>query len=245
MTERLYDDPDLVDFYDLDNGWGADLEFCAGLARDAASVLDLGCGTGVFGAAIAAGREVVGVDPAAAMLDVARCRPGGEAATWVVGDARTVRLGRRFDLVVLTGHAFQVFLTAEDRAAVLATIACHLAPDGRFVFDTRNPSVEEWREWTPAESRRVVDHPVHGRVEGWNDVSYDAATGIARYDTFYDLAGGRRLHAEARIAFIDQETLAAEITAAGLVVERWLGGWDGRPIAATAPEIIPIGRLAD
>jgi len=38
------------------------------------------------------------------------------------------RLGRRFDLVVLTGHAFQVFLTDDDQRAVLSTIAEHLAP---------------------------------------------------------------------------------------------------------------------
>ena len=48
MEDRLYSDGDLAQFYDLDNGWGPDLGYCAKLAKDAGSVLDLGCGTGAL-----------------------------------------------------------------------------------------------------------------------------------------------------------------------------------------------------
>jgi SAM-dependent methyltransferase len=44
--DRLYRDPQLVDFYDLENGWGKDDDYCRDLAATATSVLDLGCGTG-------------------------------------------------------------------------------------------------------------------------------------------------------------------------------------------------------
>ncbi len=110
MIDRLYHDAALAHFYDLDNAWGDDLALCAKLAETASSVLDLGCGTGRFAVTLT-GKEVVAVDPASAMLDVARGRPGGEMVTWIEEDARTVRLGRRFDLVVMTGHAFQCFLS--------------------------------------------------------------------------------------------------------------------------------------
>lgn len=242
--ERLYADPALVEFYDVENGWAADHAFVAELAASAGSVLDLGCGTGALAAALSADRHVTAVDPAAAMLGIARSRPGGSRVAWVEGDARDVRLGRCFDLVALTGHAFQVFLTEADRAAVLATIAVHLAPGGRFVFDTRNPAAEAWRGWVPERSRRRIEHPRHGSVESWNDVDYDAASGVARYDTFYALADGEILHAEARIAFVARDVLAAAIAEAGLAVDRWLGGWDGAPWRAASPEIIPIGRRA-
>jgi len=65
--DRLYADPDLVQFYDLDNGWAADQEYCCRMAQNARSVLDLGCGTGQFAAAIGKDREVFGVDPAPIM----------------------------------------------------------------------------------------------------------------------------------------------------------------------------------
>lgn len=242
-ADRLYDDPDLARFYDLENGWAEDLDHCRTAAEGCASVLDLGCGTGLFAASLA-GRDVVGVDPAAAMLDIAARRPGGERVRWIRGDARTVRLGRRFDLVVLTGHAFQVFLTDQDRAAVLGTIAAHLAPEGRFIFDSRNPEFRQWRAWTPANSKRHIEHPEAGRVVAWNDVSCDPDTGIVTYGTFYELADGRLLSSQSKIAFPSQERIASLIDAAGLTVERWLGDWSGTPFSSDSPEVIPVGMAA-
>lgn len=242
--DRLYQDPDLARFYDLDNRWGPDLDYCVRLATDARSVLDLGCGTGQLAANLAETRGVVGVDPATAMLDIARSRPGGERVTWIEADARSVRLGRRFDLVVLTGHAFQVFLTKEDQDAVLSTIAAHLAPGGRFVFDTRNPAAEAWHGWSPEQSRRRLEDPELGPVEAWNDAVHDAASGIVTYRTHYRIEGsGRHVSAASRIRFTAREPLAAMLTAAGLAVEEWLGDWRGGTFRPTSREIIPLGRL--
>jgi len=239
-ADRLYGDPDLAQFYDIENGWAEDLDHCRSLAEGCASVLDLGCGTGLFAASLTQG-DVVGIDPAAAMLDIAAKRPGGERVRWIQDDARTVRLGRRFDLVVLTGHAFQVFLTDEDRAAVLRTIATHLAPEGRFIFDSRNPETRQWRAWTPANSRRHIEHPALGRVLAWNDASCDPVTGIVTYGTFYKLADDRLFSSQSKIAFPSRERLASLIDAGGLTAEQWLGDWSGTPFSPTSPEIIPVG----
>ena len=245
--DRLYHDPALADFYDLENGWerSPDFAYCRAFAADAASVLDLGCGTGELAVALAGERLVVGVDPAAAMLEIARAKPGAKRVDFVEGDARTVRLGRRFDLVLLTGHAFQVFLTVEDRRAALATIAAHLAPGGRFIFDSRNPACREWEEWGPEESMRLVEHPRFGAVSAWNDVTHDPATGIVTYETHYEIrATGRRLSAASRIAFPQKAELDALLAEAGLKVERWLGDWEGGDWWPDAGEMIPLGTLA-
>lgn len=245
--DRLYHDPALADFYDLENGWerSPDFAYCHALAAEASSVLDLGCGTGALAAALSGNRTVVGVDPAPAMLAIARGREGAEGVEFVEGDARTLRLGRRFELVVLTGHAFQVFLTREDRAAALATIAAHLAPGGRFLFDSRNPACREWEEWGPEASMRRLDHPRFGPVAAWNDVAHDPATGIVTYGTHYEIrATGKRLSATSRIAFPDKAELEALIAGAGLRVDRWLGDWHGNDWQPGAAELIPLGGLA-
>ena len=245
IDDRLYIDPELVQFYDLENEGGDDVDFLMRFVGDARSVLDLGCGTGALTAMLAPGRAVTGADPAPAMLDVARKRPGGDRVEWVQGDARSLRLGKRFDLVLLTGHAFQVFLTAEDQRAALDTIAAHLAPNGRFIFDSRNPLARAWLEWGPDDSRRTVVHPAFGAVEAWNDAVQDAISGIVTYDTFYrPPADGRQFHAQSRIAFPGQQSLAAMIAEAGLVVDHWLGSWQGAPYTPDMGEIIPIGRKA-
>ncbi len=247
-TDRdlLYQDPDLARFYDLDNGLGgADHDTCAGLAKTAASVLDLGCGTGQLAARLADTREVFGVDPAEAMLAVARRRPGGGRVSWINAQAQDLFLDRRFDLVLLTGHAFQVFLSEADQRAALSAIARHLAPDGRFIFDTRNPACEAWRTWTPETSARAFTDPHLGTVEAWNDAVLDPETGIVTYETHYRLVEtGGTFSASSRIRFLSRETLARLIGDAGLTVDTWLGDWNGAPYREDSKEIIPIGRLA-
>jgi SAM-dependent methyltransferase len=245
-ADRLYRDPELVQFYDLENGWDADLEYCSRLASGCASVLDLGCGTGQFAATLVERgvRDVVGVDPAQAMLDIAAQRPGGERGQWIAADARTVRLERRFELIVLTGHAFQVFLTDEDRAAALRTIAAHLAPRGRFIFDSRNPADEAWTRWTPERSRRRLVHPSLGPVTAWNDADHDPLAGVVTYNTYYEvIADGRRHTASARIGFPSRAQITALAEVAGLVVHDWMGDWSGSPWEPNAREIICLGGL--
>jgi SAM-dependent methyltransferase len=178
------------------------------------------------------------------MLEIARERPGGKGVSWVQGDARNVRLERYFDLVVLTRHAFQVFLTDEDQRAALSTIAAHLAPGGRFIFDTRNPAAEEWREWTPERSGRRFEAPGLGAVEAWNDAVHDAATGIVTYRTHYRVAENGQLYsASSDIRFTNRGSLTAMLDGAGLEVDEWLGDWNGGPCGPALPEFIPIGRL--
>jgi SAM-dependent methyltransferase len=245
MEDPLYHDPALARFYDSDNPWDADFDWFVTLVEGAGSVLDLGCGTGIFTAALAArGLTVVGVDPAAAMLQIARSRNGADRVRWVQGAAQGLDLGQRFGAVVMTGHAFQTFLTAADRAAGLAAIARHLEPDGRFFFDSRNPEAREWESWTPEATRERCAHPEFGMVERWNTAEWDEATGIVTYETQYALPDGRQFSARSRIAFPDFETLSAGLSAAGLRVDRWYGDAAGGPLRPGCPDFIPIGGLA-
>jgi SAM-dependent methyltransferase len=246
ISDRLYHDPELASLYDLDNDWGDDLEYCRKLAETAGSVLDLGCGTGRLISTLAGARRAVGVDPADAMLAIARQRSGAEKASWHRGDARTVRLGETFDLVVMTGHAFQTLLTPEDQLATLRSIAAHLAPGGRFILDTRNPARQEWREWTPEQSLRTVQHPGLGLLDAWNDVHQDAESGIVTYETHYRAqATGRMLSAtRSRLRFSEKPELERLIAQAGLAVDHWLGDWQASPWTPHSPEIIPLGRRA-
>jgi hypothetical protein len=180
------------------------------------------------------------------MLDQAVHHVGHEKVQWVCADAREVRLGRTFDLIVMTGHAFQCFLTDEDRLALFETIAAHLSARGQFIFDSRNPLLEEWRTWKPEISRHTFTHPSLGAIEAWNDVVFDDAKLVATYEWFYRMSRADEvLHAPgSRIAFPSKGTIGALLEHAGLTVERWLGTWRGDAFTDGSAEIIPVGRLA-
>jgi SAM-dependent methyltransferase len=241
----LFDRPDMARFYDSAhtsddlNKPRADFDYCANLAEGARSILDLGCGTGELIARLADGRRVAGVDPASAMLNIARERRGSDAVNWVVGDGRDVRIGERFDLVVLTGHAFLVFLSEADRARVLTTIAVHLSPEGRFIFDSRNPHYPAAKSQRRHVSSRRFEQSEMGEIESWNVSEYDEAAGILSYENGYRVSStGEEFSAPAKIRYTPQPGLAREIEAAGLVVEAWLGDWDGTLFEPLSREII-------
>lgn len=123
-----YQDPQIAAIYEMANPMAEDAEFYLCLAGPrSCSVLDLGCGTGTLCCALAErGHRVTGVDPAAAMLALARNKPHAERVEWIESSAQTYRSQRRFDLIVMTGHAFQVLLTDADALEVLKTMRVHL-----------------------------------------------------------------------------------------------------------------------
>src|SRR5215469_12016067 len=139
-----YYDPEIAAIYELANPLEQDGDFHLSLAgQQSCSVLDLGCGTGTLCCAFAErGHRVTGVDPAAAMLAVARRKPYADRVEWVESSAQAYRSERRFDLIVMTGHAFQVLLTDGDSVAILGIMPRHLARDSTLAVEARNPPID-------------------------------------------------------------------------------------------------------
>jgi len=137
------------------------MEFYLELAGESPkTVLDMGCGTGRLACRLAArGHDVTGAEPAAAMLDIARNRSGGDRVTWIETDAANLSVDTRFDMVIMTGHVFQVFVEDRDVRAALRTLRHHLAPGGRLAFETRNPVIRDWDTWTPEQTRETINVP--------------------------------------------------------------------------------------
>jgi SAM-dependent methyltransferase len=94
----------------------------------ARSVLDVGCGTGNWASMLAErGFEVVGLDPAAASLDVARAKPGGQRVQWIHGDVTSLPTFA-VDLATMTGNVSNVFLTQQEWLTTLGGVHAALRP---------------------------------------------------------------------------------------------------------------------
>jgi SAM-dependent methyltransferase len=125
----------------------------------ATSVLDVGCGTGTFACLLAEhGIPVIGVDPDAASVNVARAKPGGENVRWFVGDATTLP-PLQVDITFMTANVAQVFTDDDEWMATLTAIHRSLKPGGRLVFGTRDPARRAWRTWTREDTLESVDVP--------------------------------------------------------------------------------------
>jgi len=243
MPCPIYTDPRLAACYDVANPPEAFYAHYLALAGDAPqTILDMGSGTGRLAVALAQrGHRVTGADPSAGMMRVARGRAGSEHVTWVDSDAKSLAIATRFDLIVMTGNVFQVFLEDEDIRAVLRTLCRHLAPRGRLAFETRNPLPEEWRSWTPALTREVIDVPGVGAVEVHYDIA-EADGPFVTYETHYrfgpdDVSVGRDT-----LRFVTQDELAAFLAEAGFTDVTWFGDWDRSPLTEVSPEFVVIAH---
>ena len=104
------------------------------------AVLDLCCGTGIMTVPLAdTGLDVVGVDISEAMLATARAKAESDNPTVNLQDGLEFSTAQRFGLVLMTGNAFQCFLTERDVRALFANVYEWLVPGGVFIFDTRLP----------------------------------------------------------------------------------------------------------
>ncbi|MFK0017405.1 class I SAM-dependent methyltransferase [Streptomyces sp. NPDC091027] len=244
MVDLAFADVRAAALYDDLSPWDPSYRYYFDRVIDVDSALDIGCGTGrVLRSARAAGHRgrLVGVDPAEGMLTEARrVGPGVE---WVAGDVRGLALGRRFDLVIMTGHAFQVLLDDEEMLTALRVMREHVAEDGRVIFETRNPQVRAWTRWTPELSRRVVRERGGGDVEVFHTLCGEAPPDLVNYTiTFRFLGDGQELESSSTLRFVEVDHLRDLVEQAGLVLEDAHGDWDGRSAGPDTPEFIVIAR---
>jgi 2-polyprenyl-3-methyl-5-hydroxy-6-metoxy-1,4-benzoquinol methylase len=235
MIDEHYANPKLAGLYDRDNGWSEDRDYYLSLAPShAIDILDLGCGTGLLCNAYAAqGHRVTGVDPAQPMLDVAGQKPHSKNVEWICATAQSFRSEKRFDLIIMTGHAFQVFLTDEDVAAVLKTMQMHLKPDGRAIFESRNPNIDWASQWD-----REINPSKSQRFEAVSHIS-----NTITFDMHYTFEN-ETITSRSTLRFMTREEVERHATQAGLTVTSAKGDWHGGDFANnTSLEMIFETRL--
>jgi SAM-dependent methyltransferase len=236
-----FSDPRLVAAYDAINAYepGTQPDYVAAVAARirARRIVDLGCGTGIVSCGLAvAGYDVIGADPAPAMLDVARTKPGAERVRWVVGGADAI--GRpNADLAIMTGHVAQFFVTEADWASALVHLHVALRPEGRLVFESRNPQAREWERWR-AERHTTVHDPTAGPIETWTRVD-EVRDGVVSYTLGYRFTRtGDEIIVPNALRFRSEPALRASLATAGFDVETVHGDWDATPVTAASPELI-------
>jgi len=113
----------------FERGW---LDRFLDLVPAGGSILDLGCGSGepIARHFVESGRAVTGVDTSPTMIGMCQNRfPGHE---WLVGDMRSLALGRRFDGIVAWDSFFH--LSRGDQRAMFSLFHAHAKPHAALMF---------------------------------------------------------------------------------------------------------------
>jgi SAM-dependent methyltransferase len=195
-----------VDFYALLPTFG-EPEIVHAAVPDAASILELGCGTGRILRPLARlGHPVLGVDESRAMLARVADLPT------VCSPIETLRLDETFDAVLLASTMINV--PPAQRQAFLATCRHHLARGGIAVFQQNPPS---WFETVPSRER---DEP--GGIRRIVRTARREPP-LLHIEVEYQVGGQVWTHAWAS-SEISADELRADLAAAGLRFGRALSG---------------------
>lgn len=221
MADEIFENPRLAAIYDPFNPIRVDLDAYESMVNEfsARSVLDIGCGTGIFACRLAArGIEVIGLEPAKASLKVAQTKTWSERVTWIHGTALDLP-PLQVDFATMTANVAQVFLTDEEWKETLLAVRDVLRPGGRLVFETRKPESQAWMNWTRESTYERVNVPNHGVVHGWVDVT-DAQNSLVSFRwTYVFESDGAIITSDSTLRFRNLEEISDSLKDVGLSVE--------------------------
>jgi SAM-dependent methyltransferase len=222
-----------------------DIEFFKKRLGKPGRVLDLMCGTGRVGIALArAGWNVDGVDQSTEMLRVARSKlrtmpPGVRARVRLhKGSLTRFRLLGGFDCAVIPVNSFPLILARRDRICALRNVRRHLKDSGKLLLNIDTPSsYEPARAGTPMVEVYRIDGGRRWYVRSLAEsfIRIDLVRGL----TTHVLVGrsGRietSVTSETQTRVLPIPELVTELRAAGFSQTRLFGDYKGRPLTKTS-----------
>ena len=258
MRDRFYEDERVAARYDAEyNGLEGDIEFYAGLAREAAAqglpVLELACGTGRVSIPIAReGVNVVGLDQSEAMLTLARRKSEGiENVRWLQSDMTAFELDERFGLVFIPYRSFLHLSTVAEQKACLRCIHDHLVDGGRLALNFWNPDLVmmglNLAQGSP--SAKLMPEGAGsspGRIR-WSAASYrhgEQQLDELRVDEELSDAGAvlSRVYRRLKLRYVFRYEMEHLLALSGFEIEALYGWFDGRPFDDSSAEMVWVAR---
>lgn len=245
-ASKQFSDHRLVMAYDTLNAFGEDGNFWLKEVEHLSpkKIIDLGCGTGLLTCELAKhGYTMVGVEPAGAMLEIARKKQHADKVRWIEGGYEKLE-GLNADMVLMTSHVAQFFLDDNEWRAVLESSYKVLSPGGHIVFDSRTPIFPPYQTWPTEQSRRRVEDPVVGPIDWWHKL-LNIKDNRVRYQLYYHFINNDdTIVSTDELIFRSREELTKSLENAGFKVETIYGNWDGSLATPTSPEMIFLASKA-
>lgn len=204
-----------------------------------AKILDLACGHGRHSIPLAKkGFDVTGYDLSEVFLDKARADAESEGAEvrWIRGDMRELPFDNEFDAVINIFTAFGYFEDPEDDLKTLRRIHTALRTGGKFLIETLH------RDALPARFQaKGFDRTSNGSLV-LRERHWDLARDVIDEDVTMIRPDGSRTAYKTSVRMRSLSQLIAIMKEAGLKVDAWYGGLDGRPLDLQSFRLVVVSR---
>ncbi len=237
----------------LHTGTPGDLAWYQSACAGAASVLELGCGSGRVLEALGPGRTtMVGIDRDLDLLHLAAQRVtagnGTASAELVCADMRDFCLATTFDRVLLPYTGLYCLADDDEVRACFERVRAHLCDDGRFLFDAYCADALH-RGVEPAPEEDEIDDDIavveyEGRVyHVREETDWDADGQILEVQYIYEpREGGHSFAYPIRHRYLRLEQLEPLLDAAGLELTSLEEAFEGGPLTLESDHFAAVAR---
>jgi hypothetical protein len=141
----------------------------------------------------------------------------------------------------MSSHVAQLFLDDADWTETLRDLRRALAPGGRLVFDSRDPTARGWQRWNPTESWHEVTLPDRRGVTVWTELTAMAGE-VVEATLHYVFPGGEELLSTIALRFRGEDELRRSLADAGFYVDAIYGGWRREPVGHPDGELLVLAH---
>jgi len=206
-------------------------------------ILDLGCGPGLYTAALAGlGHVCRGIDFSPASIDYA-VKASPEGCTYTLGDIRATDFRSGYDLVMFIFGEFNVF-RPQDATLILQKSFAALQPGGRILleiqtFDAVYELGNQPATWYSAKKELFADDPHLCLMESFWDEEQQAA--IERYYIVDVISGNVRRYASTTLAYHEDEIISM-LTRSGFRGVETYPTLTGKNVSQVSPMLVLVAE---
>ncbi|MDV6250520.1 class I SAM-dependent methyltransferase [Vibrio sp. EA2] len=229
------------------NSYAGEISFFQDLIshQKALSLLDVCCGTGLV--TIPLSRKlshVVGIDFSGSMIDFAKYKSSNISdIAFYEMDAADFNLETVFDLIVMTGNAFQAFISDADFSSMLNNINSHMHAESLFVFDSRLPCSEHFETTSSHEHWSSYKSPTGENVDVYGlDSRHPQLNNTMLHHVRREYENGEQYHSYIELKYRSIDEIVKGLERNGLQLVEYYADWKKTPLTETSTSFVGVVR---